>query len=235
MLIELNGIVQVPEPPLWWTGPVTKRDAVSPSRIGYIPYIELDGKEYCARIFNDVILSEGDGWFGVYGRGEAASLELPHRLTRLLRRIRSQFTGLGDRAFTPSTLRDIEIVRAILVFPNKQALLFVDGYVGKWPGAAVWKGPNARISVGAELVVRNVLGAKPVIIEAGIPTSRGMADYYSFAPIDGPSEGCVSAVVCAPCDVNIAVEAQGSAVEILIDDIHLCLNLHVGQIEEQLK
>ncbi len=51
MLVEMDEKAQIPEPPLWWRGSSTKGLAVSPAKIGYVPYITHAGKEYCARVF----------------------------------------------------------------------------------------------------------------------------------------------------------------------------------------
>ncbi len=131
---------------------------------------------------------------------EAVSLSLPHRATRLKRRIIGKVTGKGDLAFTPEILPNLEILRAILVFPRKRAILFVDGYDGSWPRGGKWEGPSARVSQSAEMVIRDVLCCKPMRSETGLPTSGGTADYLYAEPFEGsaPQAGCVSAIFCAP-------------------------------------
>ncbi len=212
LLVEVGGREQISEPPLWWTGSTTKGQAVSPIRIGYAPYIVLAGKDFCTRIFKDVLSFGGDGWHGLCGKGEAISLSLPHRLTRVLRRIRGKVTGKGDLAFTPDKLPDLVMLRAILVFPRKRALLFVDGYDGRWPrGAQMGNGRTHAFLMALRSGCVMFLALNLRSSETGLPTSRGTADYLSIEPIEGstPQAGCVSAISCAPDGLNISVEVKG--------------------------
>jgi hypothetical protein len=232
-LFELAGVPQVPEPPLLWRGPTTKAEAVSPRHTGFTPYITWRGRDHCGRVFERAFVRGSARWFMIWGRGPAMSLTLPPRAVRLLRRLRGRLTGEGDLAFTPRRLPGLSLVRAILIFPEHQALLFVDGYQGRWPRGAVWNGPNARLLPEAIVSVTGLLGPDLRQMPGTAPTSRGEATLWAGAPTSAPEAGCVQAYVCGPRELRVSVEpAYESELHICIEGTWLCLDLLKGDLSQ---
>jgi len=233
LLIERDHLLQIPEPPLLWTGPQSKAEAVSPGNTGFLPYILWRNREYCARVYEQVKETSGEGWHGISGRGSAISLSLPSRLVRLIRRLRGKLTGHGDLAFTPDVLADLTITRTVIVCAAKHALLFIDGFEGEMPDSAVWQGPNARLMTGADMIVHSVLDGRRLEHHGTVPTSQGDAELYTCVPMRAapPAQGVVSVIVCAPGEIGVKAIPDGHLVNILLDDLHLCLNLKTKAIE----
>jgi hypothetical protein len=230
LLIEMNGVPVVPEPPLWWKGADTKAEAVSPDRCGFTPYITWRGRSYTIRVTDQKRMQCGNDFTTAYGWGTPVALSLPGHGLRAVRRLRGRLTDRGDLAFTPHKLPGVIMFRTVFVFSLKQAVVFIDGFRGTWPNGAAWHGPNARILPGTGQTIRNLLDERPIRATSSVPTSRGAALLYMCDPeqLESPQQGCVSAVACAAEGVNIRVEQQDHYLNVSVDDLSVRMDLRTG-------
>lgn len=197
LMVEVDGKLQIPEPPLNWTKPGNKQEAVNPQRIGFVPYILHRGKSYCVRRFAESGTKSGQGWSLIWGRGEPVSLENPSTPQKALRRLAGAVSSQHDLAFTPKALKGMSIVRIVVVFPHEQAIVFLDGFSGNWASGAVWSGPSARLMPDACLEVRRLCGSTPITATQSVPTSCGSAKLFTGSTTADPSPGIVHAfAVC---------------------------------------